>query len=131
MTFVSMLMVDHCPKCGKVFQKNLRNMCQECTKAYDNLLNACHTYLRDHRKATTEELSEATGVTDQQLMAFVKDSRLPLYSYPNLTYPCSSCGSRIRQHNMCIPCRGRITEDINRMKEQEAKDRGRGFQIRR
>jgi uncharacterized C2H2 Zn-finger protein len=124
-------MVEHCPRCGKVYQKNLRNMCQECTKSYDNLLNACHAYLRDHRKATTEELSEATGVTDQQLMAYIKDSRLPLYSYPNLTYPCSSCGCRIRQHNLCLNCRSRITDDINRMKEQEAKDRGRGFQIRR
>jgi ribosomal protein L32 len=127
---LSMLMVAHCPKCGQVYQKNIRNMCKDCTAAHDNLLNACHSYLRDHRKATNEELIEATGITEAQLTAFIKESRLPLYSHPNLTYACSSCGGRIRQHQLCANCRARITEDIQRMNEREAKQRANVFHYR-
>ncbi|TVY11543.1 flagellar protein [Paenibacillus cremeus] len=129
---MTMLMVSNCPKCGKVYQKNVRNMCQECIRSFDNELDQCLNYLRDHRKATTEELSEGTGVKVSQIVSFIKESRLLLMSYPNLTYPCNSCNSPIRQHNLCATCRIRIVSDVNEMKEKEAKakERGIGFQIR-
>ncbi|WP_248925353.1 flagellar protein [Paenibacillus hamazuiensis] len=129
---MSVLMVANCPKCGKVFQKNLRNMCQDCMRAVDGDFQKCYSYLRMNRKATTEELNRDTGVSVQQITLFIKDNRLPLIDYPNLTYACASCGGPIRRNNICVPCATRLTAQINDMKEKEAKKhQGVGFHSRR
>ena len=131
---MTMLKVSNCPQCGKVYQNNLRNLCQECIRSYDGKLNACLDFLRYNRKVTTQQLSGATGVPPQEVHAFIRENRLPLIGYPNLTYPCNSCSAPIRQHQLCVDCRIRIVTEINNMKEREGNsrepERGVGFQIR-
>ncbi|MED4603451.1 flagellar protein [Paenibacillus validus] len=129
---MTMLKVANCPKCGKVFQMNLRSLCQGCQRELDSEFDQCSAYLRDNRKASTEALSEATGVPVQRIYTFIQDNRLPVSFYPGLTYPCKSCGSPIRQQKMCTPCRVRIISDVKDLENREARarDRGAGFQIR-
>ncbi|MCZ8512869.1 flagellar protein [Paenibacillus filicis] len=129
---MTLLKVANCPSCGKVFQKNLRNLCQACIDSYEHDFNACYSYLRDHRKAANAELSNATGVSESRILGFIKENKLLLSQYPNLHYTCGSCRKPIRQNQLCADCRCRITRDINLLKEQEAKklERGTGFQIR-
>jgi hypothetical protein len=122
-----MLMVDNCPKCGKVYQKNLRNMCQECLRQVDDSFQICYSYLKTKRKATTEELCRDTRVNEQQVMMFIKDNRLPLLDYPNLTYACTVCGARIRKHTMCVKCSMNLTSEINDMWQKENKLKGSGY----
>ncbi|WP_245247221.1 MULTISPECIES: flagellar protein [unclassified Paenibacillus] len=126
-----MLKVANCPKCGKVFQKNVRNLCQDCMKTVDHGYDLCDGFLRSHPKATTDELHQVTGVTQTEIISFIKNNRLPVSIYPNLTYPCNSCSAPIRQQHLCSSCRIRIISDIHQLKEQEAKLQERsGFQIR-
>ncbi|CAG7641859.1 flagellar protein [Paenibacillus allorhizosphaerae] len=131
---MTMLKVSNCPQCGKVYQNNLRNLCQECIRSYDGKLNDCLTHLRFNRKATTEQLAGAAGVSPQDIHIFIKDNRLPLISYPHITYPCNSCSAPIRQHHLCGDCRIRLVSEINKLKDQTEKhqqpERGIGFQIR-
>lgn len=126
------LKVANCPQCGKVFQKNLRNMCHDCVQSYESDFNRCFMHLRDNRKASNEELSEATGVSVNQIVGYIKENKLMISSYPNLTYPCNSCRAPIRQHNLCASCRMRLMSDIHKLNEQEAKakERGSGYQLR-
>jgi predicted amidophosphoribosyltransferase len=42
---MSILMVANCPGCGKVFQKNLRNLCQDCVSNLQNEFDACDRYM--------------------------------------------------------------------------------------
>ncbi|MCP3772527.1 flagellar protein [Paenibacillus sp. MZ04-78.2] len=129
---MTMLKVANCPNCGKVFQKNLRNLCQDCIDQVHGDFDRCEAYLRGNRKATTEELSRATGVSAKRIAEFIVSNRLPVAYYSGLTYPCNSCGSPIKQHHLCNSCRIRIVNDIHKMNQQEAKrkERGVGFQIR-
>jgi flagellar operon protein (TIGR03826 family) len=129
---MTMLKVANCPSCGKVFQKNLRNLCQDCQHVLDSDYTKCADYLRKSHRATTSELSEATGVSLRQIHVFIKENKLPVTYYPGLTYPCNSCGHGIRQHHLCQDCRIRLVSDIHHMREQEqkAKNRGAGFQTR-
>ncbi|MEK3721706.1 flagellar protein [Paenibacillus sp. FSL H8-0034] len=127
---MSILMVANCPGCGKVFQKNLRNLCQDCVSNLQNEFNACDRYLRSNRKATTEQLSEAVGVSVKQIIIWIKDKRLPVTDYPNLTYPCNSCREPIRQQEMCYPCRSRLTKDIREMQDKDASRVQQGFGFR-
>ncbi|MEK8127478.1 flagellar protein [Paenibacillus filicis] len=129
---MTMLKVANCPSCGKVYQKNIRNLCHDCQFVLDSDYTRCADFLRRSHKATTAEMSEATGVSLRQIHIFIKENKLPVTYYPGLTYPCNSCGSGIRQHNLCLNCRMRLVSDIRHMREQEekVKERGVGFQIR-
>ncbi|WP_159882266.1 flagellar protein [Paenibacillus puerhi] len=129
---MTMLKVANCPSCGKVFQKNIRNLCQDCQYSLDSDYTKCSDFLRKYHKASTEEMSEATGVSLRQIHLFIKGNRLPTTYYSGLTYPCSNCGAGIRQHHLCVSCRMRLVSEIRHMREQEEKtrERGAGFQIR-
>jgi flagellar operon protein (TIGR03826 family) len=125
---MSTLMVANCPGCGKVFQKNLRNLCMDCVKSLESEFDVCFNYMRSNRKATTQELSTATGVSAQRIISWIKDKRLPAIDYPNLTYPCNSCGNPIRQENICYPCRSRLNKEIKELQDKETlRAKGVGF----
>ncbi|TDF99276.1 flagellar protein [Paenibacillus piri] len=122
------LMVANCPGCGKVFQKNLRNLCMDCVKKLEHEYEACYRYLLSNRKAATSDLSHATGVPESTIFSWIKDRRLSAIDYPNLTYPCNSCGGPIRQESLCQPCRNRLTRDIQEMRDKELRRTdGSGF----
>lgn len=44
---------------------------------------------------------------------------------PNLSYPCESCGTLIRENHICDTCRKRFEKDKNQMFEDLAKQRER------
>ncbi len=97
------LLVDYCPKCGTIFQKNLRNLCVPCSTKMDSDLNLCLDRLWMRPNITSKELSEVTGVSLNELYTFIKSGRLSS-SYRNLTYPCESCGSETRSGRLCFSC---------------------------
>ena len=129
---MSILAVANCPGCGRVFQRNLRNMCMDCIKSIDDEFEACYRFMLYNRRATTEQLRQATGVSQQRITQWMKDHRLSAADFPNLTYSCNSCGAPIRQHHLCLPCSSRLTRDIRELHAQEAKkiDPGIGFYSR-
>lgn len=104
--------IANCPRCGKVFARNFRDICQKCYAEIEQEYVACAEYLRENRGTAITELSEATGVSIKQITKFVKEGRISMVDAPNLTYPCESCGMPIREGNMCTSCRDRLKADI-------------------
>ncbi|WP_282935699.1 flagellar protein [Paenibacillus sp. RC67] len=123
---MSILAVANCPGCGKVFQRNLRNMCMDCIHTMDKEFEACYRFMLHNRKATTEQLRNATGVSKHLLTQWIKDNRLSVADFPYLTYSCNSCGSPIRQHHLCFPCSSRLSRDIRELQAKEAKKASKG-----
>lgn len=97
------LHVANCPVCGDVFQKNFRNMCIECSSESDDKLNRCIKYLWKNPRSTTEELGAALDIKTSIIIKFIKQGVLPKV-FPNLTYPCDSCGSPIIDNRLCGKC---------------------------
>ena len=60
------LLVAHCPECGSVFQKNIRNLCTSCSSVVDDQMLAIEKYLLRNRMATTEELADGASTTVQR-----------------------------------------------------------------
>ncbi|OXM88133.1 flagellar protein [Paenibacillus rigui] len=118
---MSILAVANCPCCGKVYQKNLRNLCMDCIRVLENEYDECYAYLRTHRRATTEQLSSATGVSVRQIFSWIKAKRLSINDYPNLTYPCDSCGDPIKHQKLCFACSTRLTRDIRELQTKDSK----------
>ncbi|EFM09024.1 Flagellar operon protein YvyF [Paenibacillus curdlanolyticus YK9] len=107
--------LDNCPRCGKLYAKNLRDLCPACIKDLDQQYELCATYLRENRGATIYEVSESTEVSIAQITRFIREGRISLMDMPNMGYPCEMCTNTIREGNLCESCRSRLTKDINKL----------------
>jgi hypothetical protein len=130
--------VAHCPRCNKIFRKTDRNQCPDCIRQYGAALIRCVDYLRRNYKATEEQIKQDTGVPVDFVQTWIKEGRLIISDYPNLNYPCNSCGKAIRQHKMCAECSTRLHQDIQKLNPYKRpepepilqQNAGTGFRIR-
>ncbi|KRE44474.1 TIGR03826 family flagellar region protein [Paenibacillus sp. Soil522] len=113
--------LDNCPRCGKLFAKNFRDVCPVCIREIDKEYELCANYLREFKNSIITEVSEATGVTIKQITKFIREGRISIVNAPNMGYPCESCGTIIREQNLCDSCRERIEKDKRHMLESLAK----------
>ncbi|MCU6708447.1 flagellar protein [Paenibacillus sp. J5C_2022] len=111
--------LDNCPRCGKLFAKNFRDVCPVCMRDIDKEYEKCATYLRENKGAMITELSDQTGVSIRQITKFIREGRISMMDAPNLSYPCESCGVLIRENHLCDACRKRLTKDTRRMLDDE------------
>lgn len=120
--------LDNCPRCGKLFAKNFRDVCPSCLREIDNEYQLCADYLREFKGSIITEVSDATGVSIKQITKFIREGRISIINAPNMSYPCESCGTLIREHNLCDECRQRIDKDKQHMFEDLArKEQLKGF----
>jgi len=115
------LKVAHCPKCGSIFQKNLRNLCSQCSDEEDAQLRSIETALGRNRKLSNAELAAATGLSESAIRAYIRSGKLRLYEYPELFDRCDSCAGPIRRGTICKPCANRIQDEIAHVLDQERK----------
>lgn len=104
--------LDNCPRCGKLFAKNFRDVCPVCIREIDKEYELCANYLREYKGAIITELSDQTGVSIKQITKFIREGRISLVNAPNLSYPCESCGILIREHHLCDNCRARLAKGV-------------------
>jgi flagellar operon protein (TIGR03826 family) len=121
------LNVANCPRCGKLYAKNARDLCPACVKEIDLQYDKCLKYLRDNRGCTMQELSDATETPVQQIMRFIREGRINIKNSPNMSYPCEVCGTPIQDQLMCDPCRQRLAKDVSNNEE----DRQRAEQLKK
>ncbi|QHT63454.1 flagellar protein [Paenibacillus lycopersici] len=108
--------LDNCPRCGKLFAKNFRDVCPACIKAIDQEYTLCSDYLRKNKGATITDLADATDVSIKQITKFIKEGRISLIGAPNLMYPCEMCGNLIREHNKCESCRAKLLQEVDKVR---------------
>lgn len=111
--------LDYCPRCGKLFARGFRDICPNCVKDIEEEYEKCVAYLKENRNITIQQLSEATGVSVRQITRFIREGRISISALPNMYYGCESCGSPIREGNLCPNC---IKKLANEIKAQQAID---------
>jgi flagellar operon protein (TIGR03826 family) len=114
------LNIANCPRCGRIFSKGIRDVCINCQKEIEQEYTRCVEFLRDNRGATIYEVSDATGVSVRQITRFIREGRISMMNMQNLSYPCESCGTLIRQGNLCEECRNRLTKQVKKVTESAA-----------
>jgi len=107
--------LDNCPRCGKLFAKNFRDVCPSCMRDIDKEYELCANFLREFRGSIITEVSDATGVSIKQITKFIREGRISIMNAPNMSYPCESCGTLIRDNQLCDNCRQRIEKDKKQM----------------
>lgn len=117
--------VMNCPRCKKLFHKVRQNVCPDCVKEIDREYEKCYKFMRkkENRACNVHDLSEATGVSVNQITMFILDGRLSIDNNPNMSYPCRSCGEPLRAGSLCDHCTGNLKKIASYMKEDEQKRR--------
>lgn len=111
----------NCTRCGAVFVKTLREICQNCYKEEEKAFQIVYNFLKEqkNREATILEIVDATGVEEELIIKFVKEKRLTPKDFPMLAYPCERCGADITTGKICFNCTEELKQDLAQAEEEE------------
>lgn len=116
----------NCPNCGRLFVKEVRTICPSCYAIEEEKFEKVYDFVREqkNRRATLSKVSRATGVKESTIVRFIKEGRIRVVDFPNLYYPCESCGTPIHEGKLCDRCRLKLRTDFERYeREQELQSR--------
>lgn len=112
--------LTNCANCGAVFAKNVVDICPKCYREEEKAFEIVYKYLRQqkNRSAVLHEIAEATGVEEDLIIKFLKQNRLRAANFPQLKYPCESCGNPISEKTLCSSCSSKIVSDWGAAKQE-------------
>jgi flagellar operon protein (TIGR03826 family) len=102
----------YCPRCDKLYAKTIRDVCNNCHNQLEKEYERCAEYLRQHKGLNIQQLSDDTEISVKQITRWIREGRISLYNAPNMSYPCESCGTLIRENPICDSCRSRLSRDV-------------------
>ena len=112
----------NCPKCNSLFvHTQLRTVCDKCFKEEEKDYETVYQFLRkrENRKAELDVVVEATGVSKELILKFIRQGRIMLSNFPNLGYPCEKCGKTIREERLCNDCKNDIHKQLNQIEQEK------------
>ncbi len=92
-----------CPKCGK--------------KYYDDY-GIVRNYLDQHKQATVSQISENTGVKENEITRMLREERLEVTVDSRTYLTCEACGKSIRSGRFCAEC-AQIAKAAKEKKKKE------------
>ncbi|WP_226678963.1 TIGR03826 family flagellar region protein [Mesobacillus jeotgali] len=114
--------LQNCQKCDSLYVKNkFRDVCEKCWKEEEAAYDTVSKYMRkrENRAATVVQVVEATGVSEDLILKFIKAGRFQLTQFPNFGYPCDKCGAVIREGRICTSCAGELMADLRTVQKEE------------
>lgn len=123
----------NCTRCGEVFVKGIRMICQQCYREEEKAFETVYQFLRDrkNRESTLLEIVAATEVNEELIISFIKKKRLLPSQFPNLGYPCETCDTLISSGRLCTDCSQNILKEWKRHEQMEQRQRERQSSINR
>lgn len=122
----------NCIRCGKVFAYTYNPVCNKCLEQEEEEFKRVKEYIYENPGSTVFEVSEATGVSVEKIMKFLREERLELSSEnANLLLECESCGRPIKSGRYCEECKNQIASEmkrefgLNKSKHEYAKTSGK------
>lgn len=112
--------LKNCPLCGNLFVQALRAVCLECHRAEEERFQKVYAHVRksQYRQSTIPEVTEATGVSEEDIFRYIREGRISLAQLPNFNYPCEGCGEPIRVRRLCRSCTNRISSGLEAEEKQ-------------
>ncbi len=106
--------LEVCKKCGRVFVYNGLNskFCNSCIDIDLENFDKVRTYLRENGHANMFEVSEATGVSQDDITRYLRESRLEIPDDSPVFIKCETCGCDIKSGRYCKDCAVRLSKDL-------------------
>ncbi|RKD23538.1 flagellar operon protein TIGR03826 [Caminicella sporogenes DSM 14501] len=125
--------IRNCKECGKLFQYDgISKLCYSCRKKDEEDFKRVKDYIYDNTGATITEVSEATGVSEDKILRYLREGRLEIVGEnPGLVLDCERCGRAIRTGRYCEECAREIEKElrsgferpVKRVKTEKDRDR--------
>lgn len=108
---------SNCKICGRLFIKTSGDICPECIKKEQELLQNINEYAQFKDVMTLEELAQEFDVTVAKLEKFLLDRKL-VQIMDKLEITCKKCGQKFRIETLgtlyCKKCRPLIENELGR-----------------
>lgn len=103
--------VRNCRMCGRIYNHVVGpNICPACRDKMETKFQEVKEYIREHRGAGIQEVSEACDVDGAQIRQWLREDRLELTEDSPIFLTCESCGASIRSGRFCEHCVGSMTK---------------------
>lgn len=114
--------LDNCKICGRLFVKEHTDICLDCYHEIEREFNRVEDFLKieQNRLATLEIVSEQTNVSKKRIANFIRDGRIYADDFPQLGYPCKSCGTLIKRQVLCNDCYEQLVTEIKKSLHKES-----------
>lgn len=122
-----MAKLKNCEQCGGIFASiGNKDICQKCYQQEEKDFQTVYRFLtnRKNREAKMAEIVETTGVEEDLIIKFMKQNRLRVSQFPNLSYECEQCGNPITEGRLCQDCSSNIKSQWSQHDELERKNSG-------
>ncbi|AKL93796.1 hypothetical protein CACET_c02800 [Clostridium aceticum] len=96
----------NCPKCGRLIRDSGDGevLCNRCAEAEGNPYKVIREYVYHHQGASVMEVAEATGVSKNLILKYVKEGRLSLLEERSILAHCPKCGAVLESGRACSRC---------------------------
>ncbi len=95
--------LKNCKQCGRVFASVSASLCRKCLDQIDQDFVVVRKYVRDHNGADVLEVSQATGVSEEIILHFLREGRLISRGFV-ASLQCERCSTRIDSGRFCPKC---------------------------
>ncbi|SDI45111.1 hypothetical protein [Natribacillus halophilus] len=102
----------NCSECGALYMKTVLSICTHCHQARERRFQTVYQFLKANRAATIMETVIDTGVSEADILEFIRQGRLQPTDLPNFHTPCDFCGQSTRNGRLCSICEKRLQEEI-------------------
>lgn len=118
--------IGNCPRCGQLYQRNLKEVCPNCLRDLDKEYETIYRYIRkkENRKATIDEIEEATEVDKEDIYRIIRLGKINLEQFPSLGYPCETigCTNKVTKGKLCSACTETIQADLNQLNRDKERE---------
>lgn len=106
----------NCNKCGILFKKTLRNICNKCLEIENKNIEKINNYIKQnpHDIVSIQVLSDKTGIPVDDIQELLKNGRLINLKH-RIMINCKICGGEITninsKGNFCYKCLQKLPSD--------------------
>ena len=108
-----------CARCGKIFVKTDRSVCNDCIKAEEAKFEEVRLFLKEYPNSTLQEVSEACDISPKRIMRYVQDGKIEITQGMTDIHKCAKCGVAINIGRFCEKCIANLSKKVNEIKPKE------------
>ena len=118
-----------CTRCGKIFVKTDRSICNDCIKEEEAKFDEVRAFLKEYPDSTLQEVSEACDISPKRIMKYVQDGKIEITPGMTGIHKCAKCGTSITIGRFCEKCIAKLSNKVKSIapsKEEKENPKGRG-----
>ncbi len=105
-------MIANCARCGRFFDRTIRDICKTCIEEEAEFINIIRAYLKENKMATITDVVRDTDIDLEIVLDLIEDGFIVLVDNPNINFECSRCGLPTQDGRICAHCRDELVREL-------------------